>query len=807
MRAIAFARIALLILAAGLGRAQVQRVVIIKVDGVPAEVAERELDRIDPATHRNTLPWIDSVFRANGTRVPNFYVRAISLSAPSWSLLDTGQHLQIRGNAEYDRYTGAVYDYLNFVPFYLGYAMKHKVDMPGVEVLDDLKIPLLIDHFPYAAVAQGPQLYERGVSWTNLRQSLEHRFSHSLHELLDEWTIGFEIGSSIEEQTERDLIHKLSDPGVRYLDYFTGDYDHVAHATPDPATQRLALQRIDALVGRVWTAIESSPAASRTVLVVVSDHGMNTQPGVFSQGYDLVKFFNSREGGAHHVITNRHPMSEYKLKGLDPLVSEVVTPSVESLYLKDAGNEYPTALLDLDGNERASVYLRNSDWNALQILLGEIDQHGTGPGMRHAAIQAFFQIVDRHRARWETTVQELRAQLAALRRVIEQQRAQTIPVKWTREQHDAGLDKVARRLLVRLDTWRDQERSYSAYAETLARLLALSPAELEKRHVSASEVIPKHALGEENSIYELQNYVTGPAAAGLRRLPDGSLDFERSFERLNYFQVLASLSVRNNVQTAVGSQPVDFIALRLPPGAISLAAPDSTNEDAVLLYHNEDRQALILWRHDSQGNLALRYMPVSRVRQDASGKIHFDPAPWEGAFPLHLWEDHALAIPSGSREEWLAGWHSDAEWLRAVHKTEYANGIIALEEQFSRFSPLETAAGDRGLLKRFTQRKRALTAPDFVIFANDHWNFNVRGFNPGGNHGSVRRISMRSLLMFAGGEATPVRRGLVIQEPYDSLSFVPTILEMMGKNEDARKLPGRPIRELLPPAVEAAGVR
>jgi hypothetical protein len=112
--------------------------------------------------------------------------------------------------------------------------------MPGVEVLDDAVIPLLIDRFPYPAVYQGFQLYQRGVRWKTLQQGLEHRFSHSLRELLDEWAIGFEVGSSVEEQTERELIQKLADPSVLYLDYFTGDYDHVAHLTSDPAAQRLA---------------------------------------------------------------------------------------------------------------------------------------------------------------------------------------------------------------------------------------------------------------------------------------------------------------------------------------------------------------------------------------------------------------------------------------------------------------------------------------------------------------------------------------------------------------------------------------
>jgi len=294
--------------------AEVKRIVVIKVDGVPQEVLDRELRRTDPGTHKSALPWMDRVFRQEGTRLANFYVRAISLSAPSWSLLDTGQHLQIHGNAEFDRYTYHIYDYLNFFPFYLGYALSYRVDMPGVEVLDDLGIPLLIDRFPYQASYQSFQLYQRGVRWKTLRHSFQRRFtSRSARDLLDEWTMGLELGSSVEDQTERELIEKLADPQIRYLDYFTGDYDHVAHSTPDPAAQRQALQRIDALVGRIWTAIEASPEATQTVLAIVSDHGMNTQPGVYSQGYDLVQFFNSREGGAHHVVTNRHPLTEFKL--------------------------------------------------------------------------------------------------------------------------------------------------------------------------------------------------------------------------------------------------------------------------------------------------------------------------------------------------------------------------------------------------------------------------------------------------------------------------------------------------------------
>ena len=81
------------------------------------------------------------------------------------------------------------------------------------------------------------------------------------------------------------------------------------------------------LIGRVWTAIQASPLAAQTVLVAVSDHGMNTQPGLYSQGYNLLHFFNSRAGGAHHVVTNRHPLDEFKLRGLDPFVSKWSRPA------------------------------------------------------------------------------------------------------------------------------------------------------------------------------------------------------------------------------------------------------------------------------------------------------------------------------------------------------------------------------------------------------------------------------------------------------------------------------------------------
>ena len=97
---------------------------IIKTDGLSGDLVDRFVRERDPATRKSLLPWFEEVFYKKGTRLENFYVRGMSLSATSWSVFDTGQHLQIKGNVEYDRFTLHAYDYLNFIPFYINYGLE-----------------------------------------------------------------------------------------------------------------------------------------------------------------------------------------------------------------------------------------------------------------------------------------------------------------------------------------------------------------------------------------------------------------------------------------------------------------------------------------------------------------------------------------------------------------------------------------------------------------------------------------------------------------------------------------------------------
>ena len=104
------------------------------------------------------------------------------------------------------------------------------------------------------------------------------------------------------------------------------------------------------------------------------------------------------------------------------------------------------------------------------------------------------------------------------------------------------------------------------------------------------------------------------------------------------------------------------------------------------------------------------------------------------------------------------------------------------------------------LLGLFAAALSVRAQSDLLILANNHWNFNVRSFNPGGNHGAFFRVSTHSTLLLAGGERTGLPRGLKIIEPYDGLSFAPTVLRLVGKGE-YRRLPGPVIEELFPPSL------
>jgi Type I phosphodiesterase / nucleotide pyrophosphatase len=443
----------------------------------------------------------------------------------------------------------------------------------------------------------------------------------------------------------------------------------------------VVLHDIDALLGRVWTAIQKSPLAPETALVIVSDHGFNSDERVISQGFNLVRLLASANGGGHHVITKRRLLMDYALKGINPFVPPITTTSSQSYYLRGQSTDYPTALLDFDGNERAGLHLRYSDLNVLHILLQQL-QTDPLPHLRQAATQAFFSVIDRHRSDWQADLDEFSAEVSALNRAAEKQRelCASQPKKFSPPEIEMGRDDHAQRNCIASLQWKEFAERYAEYLATMRKLLALRRDDFAPAQLKIDELIPKHAMGQRNTIHDLQNYVVGLARNGLVMNSDGSLDFERSFTRLNYLDLIHGQTVRNNVQNGISDQPVDFIATRIPRDLIASSLSDdlAPDDDAVWLYGGAGSQALILPRSEEAGQLSLRYLPIANLTQDAHGVVHFQRAEWKAGLPLRILEDPRFDVPLAARLNWLSEWHTELEWLRVLHKTQYSSGLIGL---------------------------------------------------------------------------------------------------------------------------------
>jgi hypothetical protein len=511
-------------------------------------------------------------------------------------------------------------------------------------------------------------------------------------------------------------------------------------------------------------------------------------------------------------------MLDYSIKGVNPLVPLITTTTPDTYYLKGESTTYPTAMLDFDGNERASIHLRDSDLNVLHILLQQLQRGGLSVAVEKAVTNEFFSVIDRRRAEWQNDLKELQTELGALDRAIEEQRKlwEAQPKKFTKEQQDLGLDDASKRIFVQLDRWESERRRYSEYARTLQNLLSLPSEAFNPSKVKIADVIPKESMGDRNTIYELQNYVVGLGPDGFVLNSDGSLNVDKTFVQIDYFALLQGIAVRNNVQRGVTNKPIDLIATRLSRDLVLPLIDDrDIDEDVIWVSAGANRQALLLSRQDAKGQLSLRYLPISNLAQDASGRLQFKTISWQAGLPLQIFEDASLKVPTADKTAWLSEWHTDSEWLEALHKTHYSNGLVGLHEELARH-PIESLSaedssltGDARIMRNYARRKRELVEPDMLIVANDHWNFDVRGFNPGGNHGSFFRISTHSVFMVSGGERTNIPRAISIDAPYDSLSFVPTLLALTGKLRDDsnpvpelwekgfRTFPGHVVKELL----------
>ena len=102
-------------------------------------------------------------------------------------------------------------------------------------------------------------------------------------------------------------------------------------------------------------------------------------------------------------------------------------------------------------------------------------------------------------------------EVAALRRATDAERArcESQPKKFTVEDREMGRDDNARRICVHVTQWTEMAAKYDAYVSAMRRLLSLHAETFVPAKLKIEELIPKNAMGQRNSIHNLQNYVVG----------------------------------------------------------------------------------------------------------------------------------------------------------------------------------------------------------------------------------------------------------------------------------------------------------
>ncbi len=197
-----------------------------------------------------------------------------------------------------------------------------------------------------------------------------------------------------------------------------------------------------------------------------------------------------------------------------------------------------------------------------------------------------------------------------------------------------------------------------------------------------------------------------------------------------------------------------------------------------------DEDNVVLWVGALQQKFALRLARMGRCAMCPRERSVLDS-------PLELWEDPKLETGSVDRGERLRAAALGARiGFRRCMPRNNSNGIIDVVEAL-----IPAPSKPATLLDQYKDRKQRLRQVDMIVFAGNHWNFNVRGFNPGGNHGAFFQPSTHAVMLFAGGGETGVPKGLRVEEPYDGLSLVPTLLTLLGKPE--ADLPGPVIHEVI----------
>ncbi|MCS6804170.1 MAG: alkaline phosphatase family protein [Acidobacteriota bacterium] len=824
---------------ASASRQRPNRLIVIKVDGLPpdllaaaafperddllkrlpyAEEFRRAVHLFYQQTGRESImPNARRYFFEQGVVCENMFASTLTLSAASWSVIDTGQPSVIKKHGTFSRDTGYLRSHLD------GFrdtwdALRYRGEKTSaVWMLDQIGVSLMLDAFDFQRTWTSPQIYQRlgnseqlflmGKKWlTNDQRGVKDIVRSHLSRLatgIDYTEFNQEVAAEMTaiKVLERDLT------GQERYDYLSPYFtlmDHQQHVDPHPDNLIHWLVKLDGLIGRIFEAVERSQRRDETVVAMISDHGSDIKPGQVAFSLPITRLFRTPLFGSHTVTTllveDAYRALTTPVPGVDfPRVYESDTsPYGRKRNARGGEDGYVTAFIDNFGNGRADVNLRNNDLNRLHLILLELQKQPVPP-QRFAALRRLFQQTLEETRRW------LEPDLALF------------------EDYHAGAKDFARQLGGKADNyskdiaWRlttEAERD-AGQIQTLRRLLSIrfepgQPGllfdEVFSKPFRISDFIPKKYFGVRNTIYQLSHYTIG-LDENLQWI-ETTVDPQGRPVPMNYFQILSDYKAANAPAAGLYN-PFDLIAVKAPVPEIESALrahglldAERALREVVWLKSTARRhphkggEALILQAQD--GTIA--YVPINHLQQQADGRITFSLA--DDVDPLGFLKGAGFAPgAAASPLAWMRQFHPLEPWLNATYRTEYGIAIYSLLDilndpaptfidspEFQQYLIYFSSDQLKQRYLRGLKRKYANHLADFIVWSNDLWNFNSKARTSGGSHAGLKPIVTRVTFVAWGGERTAIARGRTNRDVLTTLDVAPTLFRAIGMLDDKNRV-------------------